>query len=80
MATSGKNVMQCQKFMFLEVSAYIRPLVVTSIKGTYYMHTSVLERLEYSPLPSHRTSLLRNKGNSLLDEKLTILTAQIICA
>jgi hypothetical protein len=80
MATSAKNVMQCQKLMFLEGSAYILPMVVTSIKGTCYLCTSVLERREYSPLPSHRTSLPGNKGNCLLDEKLTILPAQIICA
>jgi len=72
--------MQCQKLMFLEGSAYILPLVVTSIKGTYYLCTSVLEHREYSSLPSHRILLPGNKGNCLLDEKLTILPAQIICA
>jgi len=65
--------------MFLAGSAYFLPTVVTSIKETYYLCTSVLERREYSPLPSHRTLLPGNKGNCLLDEKLTILHAQIIC-
>ena len=79
MATSGKNVMQCQKLMFLEGSAYFLPTVFTSIKGTYYLCTSVLERREYSPLPSQRILLTGNKGNCVRDEKLTILPAQIIC-
>jgi len=79
MATSGKNVMQCQKPMFLAGSAYFLPTVITSIKGTYYLCISVLERREYSPLPSHRILLPGNKDNCLLDEKLKILPAQIIC-
>ena len=61
MATSGKNVMQCQKLMFLKGSAYFLATVVTSIKGTYYLCTSVLERREYSPLPSYRTLLTEKK-------------------
>lgn len=67
MATSGKNVTQCQKLVFLEGSAYFLPTVVTSIKGTYYLCTSVLERREYSPLPSHSTLLPGNKDNCLRD-------------
>jgi len=65
--------------MFLAGFAYFLPTVVTSIKGTYYLCTPVLERREYSPLPSYRTLLLGDKDNCLLDKKLTILPAHIIC-